>query len=151
MITGLNHLHGTLRWVVLILLLVAAVRAIVGLRSGAAFTDGHRKLGLFTMIALHLQLVLGLALYIHGPNGLALFDQPDVMSNARLRFFAVEHITGMIVAIVFGTLGYSLSKRASGDAARFRAQALWFSLALLLILALIPWPFRAGFEAYGWF
>jgi membrane protein DedA with SNARE-associated domain len=68
-----------------------------------------------------------------------------------LRFFAVEHITGMIVAIVFGTLGYSLSKRASTDAARFRAQALLFSLALLLILALIPWPFRAGFEAYGWF
>jgi len=151
MITGLNHLHGTLRWVVLVLLAIAAVRGILGLRSAAAFTPGHRKLGLFTMIALHVQLVLGLALYFIGENGLKLFDRPDVMSDARLRFFAVEHITGMLVAIALGTLGHSLAKRATTDAARFRAHAVWFTLALVLILAMIPWPFRAGFEAYGWF
>jgi hypothetical protein len=54
------------------------------------------------------------------------------------------------VGIVLGTLGHSLSKRASSDHAKFRKQAVYFTLALVVILAMIPWPFREGFEWVGW-
>ena len=146
--TGIVHLHSALRWVALILLVVTFVSA---LRGGSTFTEGARKRGLFTMIALHIQLVLGLILYFAGNNGVALFQKADVMKNSVYRFFAVEHITVMVIGIVLGTLGHSLVKRTQGDKAKYRKQALFFGLALLLIVSRIPWPFMSGFEAYGWF
>lgn len=146
--TGLLHLHSTLRWVALILLVVTVVGA---LRGGQSFTEGARKRGLFTMIALHLQLVFGFVLYFAGNNGVALFQQANVMKDSVLRFFAVEHMMGMVVGIVLGTLGHSLVKRTNGDQAKYRKQALFFGLALLVIVASIPWPFRPGFEAHRWF
>lgn len=148
MIIGLTHLHSALRWVALILLVITVIGAFTG---GGSFTEGARKRGLFTMIALHVQLLVGLALYFIGQNGIALFEQAEVMSNPVRRFFAVEHVTGMVLGIVFATLGHSLAKRATTDQAKYRKQQIWFTFALILIVASIPWPFRPGFEAYGWF
>ena len=56
----------------------------------------------------------------------------------------------MTLAVVLGTLGYSLAKRADHDRSKFRRQAIWFTVCFVLILSSIPWPFREGFEAYGW-
>jgi lauroyl/myristoyl acyltransferase len=58
---------------------------------------------------------------------------------------------GMVIGIFFGTLGHTAVKRAKSDASKYRKQAIWFGFALLVIAASIPWPFRSGFEAYGWF
>lgn len=149
MLTGIQHLHGTLRWVVLILLLLSIVKAFGGMSAGRTFQDGDRKRGLFTMIALHLQLVLGFILYF-GKGWSSMLGNPDTMANTVMRFFSLEHMATMTLAIVLGTLGYSLSKRAADDRSKFRRQAIWFTVALLLILSSIPWPFREGFEAYGW-
>jgi uncharacterized membrane protein YozB (DUF420 family) len=150
MITGFLHMHSALRWVALVLLVLVVVKSVQGSRGNAPFTEGQRKLGLFTMIALHLQLVLGLMLYMMR-GWIGVLGQEGTMSNSYARFFAMEHATLMVVAIVLGTLGYSLSKRAADDAAKHKKQALFFGLCLLLILLGIPWPFRPGFEQVGWF
>lgn len=144
-------MHSFLRWVALVLLVWSVVAAWRGAGSGAAFKASDKKRGMFTMIVLHVQLVLGFALWFLGDRGMKAFADPEVMSNSVLRFFAVEHLTGMVIAIVFGTLGHSLSKRATTDRDKFRKQAVWFTIALVLILAMIPWPFRPGFEWVGWF
>ena len=143
-------MHSALRWVALVLLVLVVVKAMAGRSGNKPFTEGQKKLGLFTMIALHLQLVLGLLLYMMR-GWIGMLGQEGTMSNSFTRFFAVEHATLMIVAIVLGTLGYSLSKRASDDAAKHKKQALFFGLCLLLIVLGIPWPFRPGFESIGWF
>jgi hypothetical protein len=143
-------MHSALRWVALVLLVLVVVKSVQGSRGNAPFTEGQRKLGLFTMIALHLQLVLGLMLYMMR-GWIGVLGQEGTMSNSYARFFAMEHATLMVVAIVLGTLGYSLSKRAADDAAKYKKQALFFGLCLLLILLGIPWPFRPGFEQVGWF
>ena len=143
-------MHSALRWVALVLLVMVVVKSVQGSRGRAPFTEGQRKLGLFTMIALHLQLVLGLMLYMMR-GWIGVLGQEGTMSNSYARFFAMEHATLMVVAIVLGTLGYSLSKRAADDAAKYKKQALFFGLCLLLILLGIPWPFRPGFEQVGWF
>ena len=149
MLTGIQHLHGTLRWVVLILLILSIVKAFSGMSAGRSFTDGDRKRGLFTMISLHLQLVLGFILYF-GKGWSSMLGNADAMASTVMRFFSLEHMATMTLAILLGTLGYSLSKRAADDRSKFRRQAIWFTVALLLIISSIPWPFREGFEAYGW-
>lgn len=149
MLTGIQHLHGTLRWVVLILLVLSIVKAFSGISSGRSFGAGDQKRGMFTMISLHVQLLLGFILYF-GKGWSSLLGNPDAMANTVMRFFSMEHMATMLIAVVVGTLGHSLSKRASDDRTKFRRQAIWFTVSLLLILSSIPWPFRPGFEAYGW-
>ena len=141
-------MHSALRWVVLVLLVITLVKA--WQNRGGTFTKGQAKLGLFTMITLHVQLLLGLALYMM-KGWISMLGTPGVMESTVMRFFAVEHLAGMIIAILFGTLGHSLVKRAGDDALKHRRQLRYFGLALLIIVASIPWPFRPGFEAYGWF
>ena len=151
MITGFEHLHSTLRWVALILLLAVIIRAFLGMRNHAAFTPGAAKLSMYTMATLHLQLLLGLALYLMGDNGLNLFAEGgEVMANPMHRFFAVEHITGMLIAVALATVAHIGSKKATGDAAKFRRQFVFYGIALVLILAMIPWPFRTELGAHGW-
>ena len=147
--TGLEHLHSTLRWVALILLAVTWFRAFSQRRSGV-FSPLQAKLGLFTMVTLHLQLLLGLSLYfLRGWH--EAIAQPGAMSVTNVRFFGMEHLVLMLLAITLGTLGHSLSKRAQDAESKYRKQALFFGLALLVILLGVPWPFRPGFEGYGWF
>jgi len=139
-------MHSALRWVVLALLVVTLVKAWQNRQS--SFTAGQAKLG--NMISMHIQLLLGLALYMM-KGWASMLGQPGVMESTVMRFFTVEHLVGMLLAILFGMLGHSLTKRAASDDIKHQRQLRYFGIALLLIVASIPWPFRPGFEAYGWF
>lgn len=139
-----------MRWVVLALLVVTIFKAWSAKRNASGFSAGQAKLGLFSMISLHIQLLLGLALYFM-KGWASMLGTPGVMSSTVMRFFAVEHLVGMLIAIVLGTLGHSLVKRASTDELKNRRQFRYFLIALVIIIASIPWPIRPGFEAYGWF
>ena len=150
MLTGFQHLHSALRWVVLFLLVWTLIQSRIGKSKGNAFSAKQAKLGLFTMISLHVQLLLGLALYVWKGWSSMLGDS-TIMGNAVMRFFVVEHLLGMLIAIVLGTLGHSLVKRATDDGIKYKRQFLFFGLALVIIIASIPWPFRPGFQNYGWF
>src|SRR5580692_939926 len=71
MYTDLLDLHGILRWVILVLAIVAIFRSYSGMTAGKVFSAGDRKVGLFLMIAAHTTLVVGLYLWLAGPYGLA--------------------------------------------------------------------------------
>ena len=137
----LKHAHSGLRWVLLAFLLYAIYNAFTGWKSGRSYTDGDRKINLFTMISAHVMLLLGLALYIMGEryqiNG-------EVMKNAALRFYAVEHLSMMLVAIVLITVGNGRTKRAATDLKKFKNSFWCFLIGLVIILAAIPWPPRFG-------
>jgi len=141
---------SALRWVVLFLLVWTLIQSRIGKSKGNAFSAKQAKLGLFTMISLHVQLLLGLALYV-GKGWSSMLGDSTIMGNAVMRFFVVEHLLGMLIAIVLGTLGHSLVKRATDDGIKYKRQFLFFGLALVIIIASIPWPFRPGFQNYGWF
>ena len=139
-------LHSLLRWVILILLLAAIVQSYSGMSSGRPFSNGDRKLGLFLMISAHITLLIGIYQWIVGGFGLKSIQNngfKTVMENASLRFWAVEHTTGMLLAIIFITIGRGAIKRGSNTSAHNKAAWL-FLLALIFILASIPWPFRVG-------
>jgi hypothetical protein len=142
---GLVYLHNILRWVILLLLLASIWKSYSGWTSKRAFGPADRRIWLFTLIFAHLTLLLGLVQLFFGRYGIFTITLPpgtSVMKNKLYRFFWIEHPTTMIVAIVLITLGYGMAKKPVADVIKFR-KAFWFFLvALLLVLAAIPWPFR---------
>ena len=144
MMNGLLHAHSGLRWVVLVLLVAATFKALMKWRSNVSYSDGDRKLNLFAMISMHVQLLLGLVLFFM--SGRVDFAQ---MKDAMFRFFTVEHSVMMLAAIALVTIGHSKAKKATDDAKKFKTIFTFYLIALVLILAGIPWPFR-GF-GNGWF
>jgi uncharacterized membrane protein YozB (DUF420 family) len=150
--TGLLHLHSLLRWVLLILLLVMIYRAFTGKRSGRSFDSTDRKFSLFTMISAHLQLVIGLVLYVMNDTVMTgLSNMASVMKDSGLRFLVVEHISTMIIGIVLITIGHIKAKRATTDASKFQSIFVFFLIGLVLILSRIPWPFMEVGQGKGWF
>ena len=135
MYSALVHSHSGLRWILLILLIMT-IFSVFGKRSGKSpFTDGDRKLSLFTMIAAHLQAVLGLGLYFMSKK---VEFSGNTMSNPVFRFFTMEHTLMMLIAIILITIGYGHAKKANA-----KGVFMYYLIALVLILAAIPWPFRA--------
>lgn len=144
MYSGIVHAHSGLRWLVLVLLVAAVFTALGRWQGRNSFTEGNRKLYLFTLIAVHTQFLLGLILLFISPK-----VNFSMMSDKLYRFFSVEHTTGMLIAIVLITIGYSRSKRADSDTKKHRLVGIFFGVGLLLILASIPWPSRS--LGAGWF
>ncbi|GAB3722741.1 cytochrome B [Spirosoma lituiforme] len=137
MYSGLVHAHSGLRWIALVLLLAAVAVAIGKWQGRSGYTDGNRKLYLFTLIAVHTQLLLGLALFFISPK-----VNFSLLSDKVYRFYTVEHTAGMLIAIILVTIGYSRSKRATDAVTKQRLIGIFYGIGLLLILASIPWPFR---------
>jgi hypothetical protein len=136
MYSGLVHTHSGLRWIFLLLIVITITLAIVKWVGKKPFWDEHKKWALFTLIVSHLQLVLGLILYYTSPK--VIFDMA-AMKDSVARFFLVEHISGMILGIILITIGYSKAKRQLPENSS-KTIAVYFGIALVIILALIPWP-----------
>lgn len=135
--------HGGLRWLVLAFLLAAIIKSALSGGNSGQYPESNRKLALFGLIFLHIQLVLGLILYFMSPTvELALQDMGAAMKDPFLRFWVVEHISMMILAVVAGTIGYSRAKRKTDAGAKNRTVLIYYTLSLILIVAAIPWPFR---------
>ena len=141
--------HNIVRWLVLIVGVIAVVMAFVGWFGKRNWRDTDDKLGLAYTGLLDLNLLLGLLLYIFlSPITKAAFANfGAAMGDSTLRFFAVEHIFGMVVAIVLAHVGRSRSKKASDSVKKYRTAAIWFALSLVAVLAMIPWerPLFRGF------
>jgi hypothetical protein len=147
MYNGLLDLHNLLRWVILILLVVAIVKAYKGISDRKIFSKKDKKIGLFLMIASHITLLIGLYQWAFGPWGLQLIRNAgfgDVMKNSVYRFWAVEHITGMLIAIILITIGRGVSKKSIPDRTKYKRTFWFYFIALAIILVTVPWPFREG-------
>ena len=143
--TGLLHLHNLLRWIILALLLLSIMKAFAGFTGKKAFKAGDKKTWLFTMIAAHITLLLGLYQVAFGRYGFISTTLPEgvsVMKDKFYRFYLVEHPVMMILAIVFITLGFGMSKKSVPDEVKYKKAFIFFMIALLLLLAGIPWQFR---------
>lgn len=148
MFTGLLHTHSLLRYIFLILILITIYKSFKGWRAGLDQSDGDRKLALFTLITAHLQLLLGLVLYFTSPTvSIAMSDMGAAMKEASLRFWAIEHLSMMIIGITLVTIGYSSAKKKEG-ADKYKRIFLFYLIGMLVILMAIPWPWSA--VARGW-
>ncbi|MFZ5808530.1 MAG: hypothetical protein ACOY16_04530 [Chloroflexota bacterium] len=137
----LLFIHNLFRWVVLIAGIVTVVLAWLGWLKGRPWSRANQLYGIIFTSAMDVQLLVGVLLYfIFSPlTTAAMRDFGAAMQNEIQRFFTIEHGTVMLLAIIFGHVGSIMSKKASTDRQRFQRAALWFSLALLMIILAIPW------------
>lgn len=147
--SGLIHAHSGLRWVVLILLLVALVNAFKG-QKRREYVKKDKLINLFTMISLHTQLLIGLLLaLIPNASGKVKYSG-EWMKSELYRFFGMEHVLGMVIAIVIITIGRKKAESITAPEAKHAKILKWYLFGLLFILASIPWPFRAALGGH-WF
>lgn len=140
MYTGLLHLHSLLRWIIVILLLISLFQSFQ-LRGQKSVQPGLQKTSLFLMIAAHITLLLGFFQWFSGDlglNNISALGMGEVMKNSAARFWAVEHLVGMVIAIILITLA-----RRKVKGFQYNGAFWMYLIALLLIIALVPWPFRA--------
>jgi len=139
----LLNLHSWLRWFVLGLAIIVIYQNYNGWKSGKVYTHQDKKLNTYLMILLHSQLVIGLLLYF-GVSPIMkdiLSDFGASMKNSSLRFWSIEHLFGMVLAIIIAQIGASKAKKQATDAQKYKTGFVYFSIALFLILLMIPWGF----------
>ena len=136
----MKEIHSYWAYIVLIILVIAVVNAFVGIFKKKEFKSTDLRLGLFTLIVSHIQLLIGLAWYFMSPyfNQLT-FNTSEVMKTKEIRLLALEHPVMMIIAITLITIGWSKHKKKTTSTAKFKTFAIFYGLALLLILSRIPW------------
>ncbi len=129
-----KHIHSGFRYVVLVLVLIAIFNALAGWLGKKSYSEGSRKLNLFAMISMHTQLLFGLVLYFISP--LVQFGS-QTMKDHDTRYWTVEHLTMMLIAIVLVTIGHSKSKKAAAAEGKFKSIAVFYTLALVIVVVAI--------------
>jgi len=135
-------LHSLTRWLVLTSLLFAIFRAYRGWLRHKPFTKTDHITRVVTASIAHVQLAIGICLYFISPVvNYFLHNFKQAVHMREIRFFGMEHITMMLIAITLITIGSVKAKRKPTDEAKFKTMAIWFSIALFIIFMSIPWSF----------
>jgi mono/diheme cytochrome c family protein len=135
--------HSYLRWLVLALALWVSVQSFIGWRRATPWKQLHERFHALFSGVLRLQFVIGLGLYLFLSRlSRAFFTDPGVAIKVReFRFFGLEHALMMLVAVAVAESGRGRSKRVDDPKRRQRTVFLTTSVALLLMVLAVPWPF----------
>ena len=146
-------LHNLIRWAVLLFGLWTLFSAISGVIGKRNYTSGDSRSNFLFMLSCDIQLLLGLVLYFANSWFDRLKDLSNNMKDANNRFFTMEHELLMIIAWILVHVGRVSVKRAVTPAAKHKRTLIFFGLAIILILAAVPWPFRDAIARpwYRWF
>jgi hypothetical protein len=147
----LVHLHSVGRWIVLLLLLVAIFNSLVA--GSRPFIRTDARTGSILVICADLMFLIGLSLWYFGPWGYKVIQQQGWSEAMKdpYRFFAIEHLVMMLIAIILLHIGKVQGRKAISDKAKHRRTLIFYLLALLIILISIPWPFRAVGAHSHWY
>jgi hypothetical protein len=137
-------IHNLFRWIVIILALYAIYNNYSGWRKGIIFSKKDRTLNTIFVGTLHLQLLLGLILYFGFSDyvSMAMGNMKAAMKDPILRFWGVEHITGMVIAIAIAQIGSIVSKKAATNPEKFRKAFVYFLIAFIIIILSHPFSFH---------
>jgi hypothetical protein len=137
----IKMIHSYWAYLVLILLIFAVVKAIIGITSKKEFSAKDLKISLFALITSHIQLLIGLITYYVSDFYLTMRSagMAEVMKNSDLRKILVEHPLVGIIAIALITIGFSKHKKKATSIEKYKTIAIFYGIALILILSRIPW------------
>lgn len=120
---------------------MAIIRSISGVAGRKLYTNTDNKTSLLFMISCDIQFVIGLALYF-GNSWFDKFKDHENMKISGIRFFMLEHAAMMVAAWILVHVGRVIIKRTLADQAKHKKTLIFFGLAIIIIIAAIPWPFR---------
>ena len=137
----IKTIHSYWAYLVLIVLISAVLKSAIGYFANKDYDANAFRVSLFTLIVSHIQLLIGLILYFTSVR----FDLwsdlgvGEVMKNANIRLYLVEHPTINILAVALITIGYSKHKKKLVSKPKYKTIAIFYSIALILIFSRIPW------------
>lgn len=137
-----QFIHSKWAYLVLLVLILATFNAIIKFFGDKEFDAKDFRISLFALITMHIQLLIGIVLFfmkdyfgtISEVGGMG-----EVMKNSALRNLIVEHPLTMIIAVALVTIGYSKHKKKLTSKPKFKMLAIFYTIALVLVLAKIPW------------
>ncbi|MGB2128757.1 MAG: hypothetical protein ACPHXR_04680 [Flavicella sp.] len=135
------QIHSSWAYLLVLLLLFTFVNAIIGFVKQKEFTSKDFILGLSTLIVTHIQLFIGLSWYFMSPvfKAMQAGRTSEVLADTNSRLLAIEHPLTMVIAVIFLTIGWSQHKKRESSQSKFKTIAIFYGIALLLILLRIPW------------
>ncbi len=137
----LLQIHHYLSYLVVLLAVYVTIKAWIGYTGKKRFLPADEKSGLAFSILFDIQVLAGLILYVFvSPITKAGFaDMGATMKNADLRFYVIEHIMVMLIALVLIHIGRSKTKKAHTDISKHKTSAIFYTIGLILILSRFPW------------
>jgi hypothetical protein len=129
--TIVQHLHSGFRYIILVSFIYTILMAFIGWLASRPYDNRNRLTNLFAMISAHTQLLIGIVLYFLSP--LVAFNS-TTMKDPVTRYFTMEHGLMMIIALAVITVGHSKSKKLVLPEAKHKIIALFYTLALLIIV-----------------
>jgi len=130
------HAHSGFRWIALILIIFTIYKAFMGVKNAEEYTAKHKMLALGTLIVFHTMVLIGFSLLFSSAKT-AFFDMTQ-----PFRFYTIEHPLMMTIAVILVTIGYSKAKKEESSRMKFRKILIFYSIALIITIIAIPWPFR---------
>lgn len=138
----IQFIHSKWAYLVLLALVLATCNALIKFFGDKEFDPKDFRISLFTLITMHIQLLIGIVLFFmkdYFSTVKEVGGMGEVMKNSELRNLIIEHPLTMIIAVVLVTIGYSKHKKKLTSKPKFKMLAIFYTLALVLVLAKIPW------------
>ncbi len=132
----LKQVHSYIAYIVLILIVITVINAFIGWLLRRPFKSTDRLLGLLTLIAVHLQFLIGITWLIYTYRNT---DFSAVMKDSALRLIIVEHPLMMLIGAILVTIGWSKYKKKRDSLRKYKAFAIYYGITLLIFLSRIPW------------
>ena len=141
-----KFIHSYWAYLVLLMIIIASLNAVFKYLGNKEFQPTDFRISLFTLIVTHLQLLIGIVLFLSAGYFKIIGDMGmgAVMKNSDLRMKIIEHPLMMIIAVVLITVGYSKHKKKLTSKPKFKMLAIFYTLALIAVLAMIPWKIWFG-------
>jgi len=141
MYSTVKMLHSYWAYLVLLMIVVATFNALIKHFGKKEYEAKDFRISLFTLIVSHIQLLIGIVLFFAADYLSLISDMGmgEVMKDPVLRSNIIEHPFTMIIAVALITVGYSKHKKKLTSPSKLKTLAIFYTLALVLILAKIPW------------
>ena len=137
-----QFIHSYWAYLVLLVLVLATFNALFKFFGNKEFDEKDFRISLFALITMHIQLLIGIVLFFLKDYFSTISEvggMGEVMKNSALRNLIVEHPTTMIIAVALVTTGYSKHKKKLVSKPKFKMLAIFYTIALALVLYMIPW------------
>ena len=140
MYTGIKHAHAGWAYIVVILMVAAIIFSLYGWLAKKEFGKASVKISYWALIAMHIQLLAGIILYVVSPIISSAFsDFGKAMGTSELRLYAMEHPLIIIIGAVLVTMGYGKAKKKENAVAKHRTIFIFYAIGFLLIASRLPY------------
>ncbi len=138
MFSTFKMLHSYWAYLVLFMIVVATFNALFKTITKKEYEVRDFRIALFTLIVSHIHLLIGFVLWF-AADYFSEMSMGEIMKNATMRSNVVEHPLTMLIAVALITIGYSKHKKKLTSNNKLKTIAVFYTIALVLVLAKIPW------------